>query len=163
MPLHCNLTFMRVYSDHYINRTKLFLHQHLQAALPEQKELLPHTSQVADDLQYVHWTSKVLCKILIITFWCMHAHPPTNYAICYYVFVNIPNLIIKYISKLGLYQRSLVHHWIEHTLCMMYGPAQSSHPCRYINLWHENFFGSKKFKINTSTLINNKYFPNLPM
>ena len=31
-----------------------FLHQHPQAALPEQKELLPHTSQVADDLQHMH-------------------------------------------------------------------------------------------------------------
>ena len=47
---------------------------------------------------------------------------------------------------------------------MVYGPAQSSHPCRYnINLCHENFFGSKKFKINTSTLNNSKYFLNLPI
>ena len=45
---------MYVYSIHDINRSKLVLHQHPQAALPEQKELLLHTSQVADDLQYVH-------------------------------------------------------------------------------------------------------------
>ena len=35
LPSLSNITFMYLYSDHDINRTKLFLHKHLETALPE--------------------------------------------------------------------------------------------------------------------------------
>ena len=48
---------MYLYSDHDINRTKLFLHQYIEATMHQQEKLLTNSFKVADDPQYVYRAS----------------------------------------------------------------------------------------------------------